>query len=45
MGGLTGGLRGDLENVKSLLQNELALKTGGLEKKKNEEIKKMKNKE
>ena len=30
MGGLTGGLTGGLENVKSLIKNELTLKTGGL---------------
>ena len=42
MGGLTGGLTGGLENVKSLIKNELTLKTGGLAE--NEECR-MKNEE
>ena len=30
MGGLTGGVRGGLEKVKSLIKNELTYNTGGL---------------
>ena len=42
MGGLTGGLRWGVENVKSLIKNELAENRGGLAE--NEECR-MKNKE